>query len=73
MGSKSVFFLCAVFVFGSLMLVAVTSHGLTNTFNVYAANNCDATSNCNNTELLSPNNQNNNCSIPFAIILQMAF
>ena len=43
------------------MLVAVTSHGLTNTFNVYAADNCDATSTCNNTELLSPNNQNNNC------------
>ena len=55
--SNFLLFYRAALVFGSLMLLFPTSDGLTNTFNVYAANNCDATSTCNNMELLSPNNQ----------------
>jgi hypothetical protein len=61
MSSKSVLLFSAMAVFSSLMLTSTTHNGLSNTFEVNAANNCDSTSTCNNVELLSPNNQDNNC------------
>jgi len=61
MDSKSVLFYCTAFVFGSLMLMAITSNGISNTFEVYAANNCDSTSTCTNAGSTS-DNQNNNCN-----------
>ena len=50
----------AAFVLGSLMLIATTSNGVSDKFEVKAADNCDATSTCQNTDL-GGSNQNNNC------------
>ena len=47
MNSNLVLFFCAVFVVGSIMLMATTS-SLSDSFKVYVANNCDASSICTN-------------------------
>ncbi len=49
-----------VLVLGSLKLIATMSYGVSNKFEVNAADNCDATSTCQNTDL-GGSNQNNYC------------
>lgn len=60
MDRKSGLFYSAAFVFGTLMLLSTTSNGVSDTFEVYAADNCDASSTCTNTPGLST--QRNDCS-----------
>ena len=50
----------AIFFYGGIMRVSLTSSPLSNSFMVYAADNCDATSTCNNTPGLDT--QINNCN-----------
>src|SRR6185436_20375187 len=59
MNSNLVLFFCAVFVVGSVMLMATTS-SLSSMFKVYAANNCDDTSRCTNDP--GSDTQLNNCT-----------
>src|SRR4029079_15557464 len=47
---KSILFMCAIFVLCGLMLSYSSSSTLSNMFNVYAADNCDATSTCANVD-----------------------
>src|SRR4029079_9788816 len=62
MGKHTVLFFCAMFIFASIILVATSSNGVSNTFEVYAADNCDTTSTCINSG--SPSNiQNNDCIV----------
>ena len=58
-GNRVLFF-SAIFMFGSITLMATTST-LSSTFKVYAADNCDATSTCTNTQAGIGNTQNNDC------------
>lgn len=60
MSSKSVKLFNAMAVLSSLMLVSATSNGLSNTFQVYAEDNCDTTSTCTNTP--GSDTQRNNCN-----------
>ena len=47
-------------IFASMILLTTSSNDVSNTFEVYAADNCDTTSTCINSG--SPSNiQNNNC------------
>jgi hypothetical protein len=57
--SSSILLSCMIFVFVGLGLLATTANGLSNTFQVYAADNCDAESICTNTGTGS--DQQNNC------------
>lgn len=59
MNSNLVLFFCAVFVVGSVTLMATTS-SLSDSFKVYAANNCDASSICINNP--GSDTQLNNCT-----------
>ena len=59
MNSNLVLFFCAVFAVGSVMLTATTS-SLSDSFKVYAANNCDASSICTNNP--GSDTQLNNCT-----------
>ena len=60
MDNKCALSFLAIFVYGRIMLVFSTSSALSNNFQVYAADNCDATSICNNTPGLDT--QINNCN-----------
>jgi hypothetical protein len=48
MRSKNLLFYCAALVFGSFLFLATSSNSASNTFEVYAADNCDASSECIN-------------------------
>lgn len=60
MGCRSVLLYSAIIVFSILMLVSTASNGVSNTFKVYAADNCDASSTCVNTP--GSSTQRNHCN-----------
>ena len=64
MNGNGVLSYCATSVFISLILVSTTPNRLSNTFEVYAANNCDSTSLCENMPggAGTINSQVNNCT-----------
>jgi hypothetical protein len=59
MRNKNILFFFGMIMFGTLMLMATTS-SLSNTFQVYAEDNCDTTSTCTNTP--GSDTQRNNCN-----------
>jgi hypothetical protein len=72
MRSKNLLFYCATFIFGTLMLLVTSSNGVSNTFDVYAMDNCDPTSNCSTLEIGTDNSQSNNCT-NFSICVNAVF